>query len=83
MSMFSERLQVLIDRDQRARLEATAHARGSSVATVVREAIDLALPAEGDGRRSAARALLAAEPTGVGELDDLLSELDDLRGRRG
>jgi predicted DNA-binding protein len=40
MSMYTERLQVLITPDQRRRLEAEARHRGSSVATVVREAID-------------------------------------------
>lgn len=83
MNMFTERLQVLIDHDQRTRLEATAQARGTSVATVVREAIDLALPAGSEGRRSAARALLAAEPMAVGDPDDIRDELDDLRGRHG
>jgi hypothetical protein len=38
--MYTERLQVLITPDQRRRLEAEARHRGSSVATVVREAID-------------------------------------------
>jgi hypothetical protein len=40
MSMYTERLQVLITPDQRRRLESEARHRGSSVATVVREAID-------------------------------------------
>jgi predicted DNA-binding protein len=38
--MLSERLQVLVSREQRERLEAEAARRGTSVATVVREAID-------------------------------------------
>ena len=40
MSMLRERLQVLISQEQRQRLEAEAERRGSSVATLVREAID-------------------------------------------
>jgi predicted DNA-binding protein len=43
MSMLTERLQVLISVEQRRRLEAEAQRRGSSVATVVREAIDASL----------------------------------------
>lgn len=43
MSMFTERLQVLITPDQRRRLEAEADRRQSSVATVVRDAIDATL----------------------------------------
>lgn len=53
------------------------------MATVVREAIDLALPARSQGRQSAAEALLAAEPMTVDAVDDLIGELDDLRGRHG
>jgi predicted DNA-binding protein len=40
MSMLTERLQVLISPEQRRRLEVEAQRRGTSVATVVREAID-------------------------------------------
>lgn len=43
MSMFTERLQVLISPAQRRRLESEARARGSSVAAVVRDAIDASL----------------------------------------
>jgi predicted transcriptional regulator len=43
MSMLSERLQILISSEQRRRLEDTAQQRGSSVAAVVREAIDASL----------------------------------------
>jgi len=43
MSMYTERLQVLVSADQRRRLEAEAERRGSSVATVVRDAIDASL----------------------------------------
>ena len=40
MSMLKERLQILVSSEQRRRLEAEAKRRGSSVATLVREAID-------------------------------------------
>jgi predicted DNA-binding protein len=43
MSMLTERLQVLISPEQRRRLEAEAQRRGTSVATVVRDAIDTSL----------------------------------------
>jgi predicted transcriptional regulator len=43
MSMYTERLQVLISPAQRRRLESEARARGSSVAAVVRDAIDASL----------------------------------------
>jgi hypothetical protein len=83
MSMLKERLQVLIDREQRERLEREATARGTSVATLVREAIDLTFPPAQPRRRSAAEAILAAEPMPAPDLVDLRQELDELRGRRG
>ena len=38
--MYSERLHVLVSPEQRLRLEQAAKARGSSVAALIREAID-------------------------------------------
>lgn len=83
MSMLTERLQVLIEAEQRRRLEREAAARGTSVATLVREAIDLRFPPTLPQRRDAADAILGAEPMDVPDVDDLRRELDDLRGRRG
>ena len=82
MSMFSERLQVLVAPEQRERLERAAAARGTSVATIVREAIDLAVPDDPSARRAAADPVLGAEPMPVPDLEGLLAELDELRGRR-
>jgi hypothetical protein len=83
MSMLKERLQVLIDRDQRERLEREAAARGSSVATLVREAIDLAFPPSHARRREAGAKILAAPPMEVPSVEELRRELDELHGRRG
>jgi hypothetical protein len=82
MSMKTARLQILIEEAQRQRLERVAAARGTSVATVVREAIDLAFPADSEQRRAAAQAVLAAEPMEVPGVAELLDELDAVRGRR-
>jgi hypothetical protein len=41
--MFNERLQLLISPEQRRRLEAEARRRDASIASVIREAIDLHL----------------------------------------
>lgn len=82
MSMFSERLQVLIGREQRSRLEREAERRGTSVATLVREAIDHRFPPSALSRAEAASRLLDAEPMEVPPLAELLAELDDLRGGR-
>jgi hypothetical protein len=83
MSMYRERLQVLIETEQRRRLEREAAARGTSVATLVREAIDLRFPPTMPRRRDAPDAILDAEPMAVPDVDDLRRELDELRGRRG
>jgi hypothetical protein len=82
MLMLSERLQVLIGRDQRTRLEREAARRGTSVATLVREAIDQVYPPASIGRRTAADRILRAEPMDVPPVPALLEELDELRTRR-
>jgi predicted DNA-binding protein len=41
--MLNERLQILVSREQRRRLEAEARRRGASVASLIREAIDAQL----------------------------------------
>jgi hypothetical protein len=82
MSMLEHRLQILLDDDRHRRLTAVAQARGVSVASVVREAIDrgLAVP---DGRRRAAGArVLNAPDMPVGDPEELLAELNELRSRR-
>ncbi len=76
------RLQVLIDRERHERLTAIADERGVSVATVVREAIDRGLPDLADRRRKAARLLLESPDMPVPDPEELLVELDRLRGRR-
>lgn len=83
MSMLKERLQVLIDTEQRERLDREAAARGISVATLVRNAIDLAYPPSHDRRAAAAASILDAEPMEVPPLPELLAELEQLRGRHG
>jgi hypothetical protein len=43
MSMFTERLQILVSKEQRRRLEREAKRRRSSVASVIRDAVDAEL----------------------------------------
>jgi hypothetical protein len=82
MSMLSRRLQVLMDEERYRRLEAAARRRKVSVATVVREAIDRDLGSPAVGRSAAGQRFLDASPMDVGSVEDLLTELDELRGRR-
>ena len=81
--MLDHRLQILLDDSRYQRISSLAKARGVSVATVVREAIDRGLPSEPARRATAARIILAAEPMAVPEPDELRAELDELRGRHG
>ncbi len=83
MLMMEHRLQILLDEERHRRLTTAARDRGVSVATIVREAIDRGLPSSDRRRRAAGDAVLAAPDMPVPTVDDLLSELDELRGRRG
>lgn len=76
--MLTHRLQLLLDDERYERVHALAGQRGTSVAAVIREALDRGLSATQRRRSAAARRILAAEPMETG---DLLAELDDLRGR--
>jgi len=82
MSMFEHRLQILLDGERHERISAAAQARGVSVATIVREAIDRGLPSAQHARRAAARELLAAPDMRVPDVAALRSELEALRSRR-
>ncbi len=75
-------MQLLLDEDRYRRVSELARQRGTSVAAVIREAIDRGLPSPDRRRAAAARRLLDAEPMPVPDVPDLLAELEDLRSRR-
>ena len=79
MCMYERRLQILLDDDRYRRVSSAAQARGSSVASVIRDAIDLALPAGLERKAASAAALLAAPPAPVPDLPELRAELDEIR----
>jgi hypothetical protein len=81
--MLNHRLQVLIDDERRARLEAEAVRRRVSVAVLVREALDAAYPLTVVERQRAGDRVLAADAMPVPPVDQLREELAALRGRRG
>ena len=82
MCMLDRRLQILIDDARFRRLEAVARERRLSVAAVIRDAIDAALPVDLATKRRAAAALLAVEPMDVpGTVEELKAELDEARPR--
>ncbi len=83
MCMLERRLQILLDDERYRRIERVARDRGTSIAAVIREAIDRGLPATPALRSAAARRILEAPDMDVpSDPADLLTELDDLRGRR-
>jgi hypothetical protein len=78
--MLDRRLQILIDDARYRRLEAVARERRLSVAAVIRDAIDAALPPDLDKKRRALAAILAAEPVPVPDtVAELKAELDEIR----
>ena len=83
MCMLTRRLHLLLDQERYDRVAAEARARKVSVAEVVREAIDTALPPRWPDRLTAGAAILAAEPMEVPEsVGDLRAELDEAREPR-
>jgi hypothetical protein len=76
------RLQVLLDEERFQRISTLARERGVAVAVIVREAIDRGLPRSDSRRVAGGRAILAAEPMPAPATDELLAELDALRGRQ-
>lgn len=80
MCMLDRRVQILLDEDRYRRLEAEAQRRRSSVASIVREAIDLLLPADRAEKMAAGRRILEAEPMPLPDPEELKRELDEIRG---
>lgn len=78
VATLNNRLQVLLDDERLARLVKEAERRGSSVATLVREAIDVVFPADGLSRMEAGRVLLDAEPIAVGDWSELKDEIEQM-----
>lgn len=76
--MFGERLQILVSREQRRRLEAEAKRRRTSVGAVVREAIDARLAGATSAQRLRAveeiRAMRGGRFVGPDELDRIVDE---------
>jgi len=78
MRIVTHRLRLLLDDERYQRVQTLARQRGTSAAAVIREALDRGLPTTQRRRSAAARRILAAEPM---QIENLIAELDDLRGR--
>jgi hypothetical protein len=83
MHMLERRLQILLDEARYRRVADVARARGVSVAAVIREAIDHAVPSDVTRRSDAARRILDAPDMPVPDPRELRRELDQVRGRHG
>lgn len=80
MCMYGRRLQILLDEGRYRRVEAAAKERKTSVAAVIREAIDVALPADLRRKREAWQRILATDPIPVpATVEELKRELDEIR----
>ena len=81
MHMLERRLQILLDDGRYRRVAAAARERKTSVAAVIRDAIDQALPVDLEQKRRAGEELLSAEPIPVPEtIEELKAEIRDARG---
>lgn len=77
MAEMTRRLQILVDEARWDRLEQLAKQRGSSVATLVREAIDIAFPSGEAGVGEAARRFLARPPLDLGDWSQSKRDIED------
>lgn len=80
MHMLTRRLQVLLDDRRYRRLRAEARARGASVGTLVREAIDRTYPVPLERKRAALKAILSAPAIDLTDgVEGLKAELEEIR----
>jgi hypothetical protein len=79
MCIYDRRLQILLDESRYRRVAAIARERKTSVAAVIREAIDLLTPDDRAKKRAAGKRILEAPPMPVPDLAELKAELDELR----
>ena len=86
MSMLTERLQILVTRQQRRRLATEAQRRGSSVGELVRQAIDSIVgEVSAEERQRAVEEIARMEPgkfVGPDELDRLIESEHEVPLRR-
>jgi hypothetical protein len=81
MCIYDRRLQILLDESRYRRVTAIARDRKTSVAAVIREAIDLLAPDDLAKKRAAAKRILEAPPMPVPDPEELKAELEELRLR--
>ncbi len=77
MATLTRRLQILIDEERHARLEGVAREQGTTVAALVRDALDRAYPVAGLPADVAADRFLARPPLDLGSWEDAKDEIED------
>lgn len=78
----TRRLQILVDEERWTRLERQAERRGTSVATVVREAIDIAFPKGEPNVADAVQEFLSHPPMDLGDWQQAKREVEEGLARR-
>lgn len=81
MAILTRRLQVLIEERRFAQLEHIARERGTTVAALVREALDQVYTQPPMSPRAAADQFLAREPIDVGTWHDAKADIEDSMDR--
>lgn len=81
MCMFTRRTQLLLDEERYGRLERRAAEAGTSVASLIREAIDVAFPEVVTDRERAGDAILSAEPMPVDDWPVMKQEIAEISER--
>jgi hypothetical protein len=79
MCIYDRRLQILLDEPRYRRVQVIARERNTSVAAVIREAIDLLTPDDLAKKRAAAKRILEAEPMPVPDPEELKAEREEIR----
>ena len=77
MPTLTRRLQVLLDEERYAWLERVAQEQGTTVAALVREALDRAYPVGGLRADVAADRFLARSPVDLGSWEQAKGEIED------
>lgn len=75
MPEMSRRLQILVDQERWSRLERHAKQRGASMATLVREAIDVVFPKDGPSS-SASQSFLSRPARDLGNWQAIKEEIE-------
>lgn len=81
MATLTRRLQVLLDEERFTHLEHLAEQRGTTIAALVRDALDLAYAADRLPAHVAADRFLAHPPIELGSWDDAKRDIEDSLGR--